>query len=63
MLTFSIRICFVLLLLAVSSTAFALSDFVAPSPDELAMKEDPTGSGAPAMILYRESITDPGEHY
>src|SRR5262245_55926024 len=60
---FSIRICFVALLLIVSSPVFAQSDFVPPSPEELAMKEDPTGSGAPAMILYRESITDDDRSY
>lgn len=63
MLAFSIRICVVALLLAASSPLFALADFVAPSPEELALKEDPTGSGAPAMIMYRESMTDDDRSY
>lgn len=41
-----------------SAPALAKDDWPAPSPEELAMKDNPASPGAHAMILYRESISD-----
>ena len=62
MMVFFRRICLASLLVAASMPLWAI-DFVTPSPEELALKEDPTGSGAPAMIMYRESMTDDDRSY
>jgi hypothetical protein len=45
------------LLLAPAASLFA-ADWPPVDPQELAMKDDPSNPGAPAIILYREEFTD-----
>src|SRR5271165_5368245 len=51
--------------LAVLALPFAgvAQKFQEPTKEELQMTSDPKAPGAPAVFLYREEITDNGNHY
>ena len=53
-----IRHVFALLLLVAPFTAFASTDWQAPTPEELKMTSYPAAPGAPAVYLFREETVD-----
>ncbi len=55
--------CGLLFLLALIPLASHAQKFKDPTPDELAMTSDAKAPGAPAVILYREEVTDNFNHF
>ena len=54
---------FGMLLLGAAAPLISYSQFQAPQSDELAMTSEPKASGAAAVFLYREEITDDPHHF
>ena len=58
------RFCFALSVVAILAPHRATAQkFQEPSKEELQMTSDPKAPGAPAVILYREEITDNANHF
>lgn len=57
---FQLALCALALLASLSAAA---QKFQEPTKEELQMTSDPKAPGAPAVFLYREEITDNGNHF